>query len=105
MSLAGKNGQHCAGPSVLTLGSIIPDAAPATIHAMTRRRLIIVQAAVGGLLLAGGIDGHQWLLIVLGAATIVLAVADGGADRAPQPPARNWTQRVLRYFGLGWRGR
>ena len=61
---------------------------------MRRQRLTIVQAAVGGLLLANGIDGHGWDEIVIGAAAIVLAFADGGRggrerEPGPLPPARS----------------
>ena len=67
---------------------------------MTRRRLTIAQAALGGLILANGIDGHAWVEIVLGGVMIVLAVAEGGAEPKPWPIPRNRTERVLRYFGL-----
>jgi hypothetical protein len=67
---------------------------------MTHRRLIILQAALCGVLLSDGIDQNSWPLIALGAAGIVLAIADGGAERTKRPPAANWTERILRYFGL-----
>jgi hypothetical protein len=59
-----------------------------------------VQAALGGLLLASGLDGHGWVEIVLGGAMILLAVVDDGAESKYRPPAKSNTERLLRYFGL-----
>jgi hypothetical protein len=68
---------------------------------VARRRLTIVQAALGGVILANGIDGHGWIEITIGGAMILLAIADGAAERKPRLPASGGTiQRTLRYFGL-----
>jgi glycine/D-amino acid oxidase-like deaminating enzyme len=55
---------------------------------MARRRLTILQAALGGLILAGGINGWGWTSIVLGGGMILLALANGGAAPKPEPPAK-----------------
>ena len=62
--------------------------------------MTVVQAALGGGLVVNGINGHGWFEVVLGGAAVALAIADRLSTPSRRLPARNTTERVLRYFGL-----